>query len=608
MLAPDDRALLVDALRPPVGNTLDRAIATTFSLDLLTTLTVPLAFVGFGLGTEPDPIELMESVRETADRLDVFCQAGAIVAARWPSEIVALLEPVIHQVPRPRPGHLFHPKLWALRYRDDLGAPSYRVLVLSRNLTADRSWDVLLRLEGQASRRIRQENDELVRLIRALPDLVGAPLQPARADAIRGLADEFRRVELVPPEDASGIRFWAFGLPGRRRHDLDELFRGHRHLVISPFLSSGGLDAVVRPGPSGTDATIISRPESLDALGEKTLADADLFVVSPVAELSLDEDDLESTSPTMSLLTGLHAKVTVVEAARRVYVYVGSANSTDAAYGGNVELLCELAGGPSKLGVQAFLGDDAKFRTLLEPHVPPELPIFDPVAEEALRLDRLLFDIAQTPFSVLAEEADQLWTVVVRSDGALPSPSPAVDLWIAFYDRPLDWQALTPGAPVELDFGRRQGAELTPFLHVTAESKAPGEQVTRTAVIAASLVGGPADRLDEIIVRQIDTPEKFIRLLLLLLSLVGSPSPALPGESADAEWMWGRANVGLLEVMVRAVAANPGAVDRLAGIVERLRTHDLAATVLPADWDVVWNAIAGARRTASRRSTRGDGR
>src|SRR5262245_50230686 len=113
MLAPDDRALLVDALRPPVGTTLDRAVATTFSLDLLTTLTVPLAFVGFSLASEPDPIELMESVRETADRLDVFCQAGAIVATRWPSELVALLEPAIHQVPRPRPGHLFHPKLWA---------------------------------------------------------------------------------------------------------------------------------------------------------------------------------------------------------------------------------------------------------------------------------------------------------------------------------------------------------------------------------------------------------------------------------------------------------------------------------------------------------------
>ena len=36
MLAPDNRALLLDALRPPPGYSLDRAVATTFTLDLET--------------------------------------------------------------------------------------------------------------------------------------------------------------------------------------------------------------------------------------------------------------------------------------------------------------------------------------------------------------------------------------------------------------------------------------------------------------------------------------------------------------------------------------------------------------------------------------------
>ena len=34
VLAPDNRALLLDALRPAPGQTLDRAVATTFTLDL----------------------------------------------------------------------------------------------------------------------------------------------------------------------------------------------------------------------------------------------------------------------------------------------------------------------------------------------------------------------------------------------------------------------------------------------------------------------------------------------------------------------------------------------------------------------------------------------
>ena len=64
MLAPDSRALLLDALRPPRGCSLDRAVATTFTLDLEAALMVPLAFAGFRFEDEPDPIEVMESLRE----------------------------------------------------------------------------------------------------------------------------------------------------------------------------------------------------------------------------------------------------------------------------------------------------------------------------------------------------------------------------------------------------------------------------------------------------------------------------------------------------------------------------------------------------------------
>ena len=80
MLAPDNRALLLDALRPPLGHSLDRAVATTFTLDLETALMVPLAFAGFRFDENPDPIEIMEALRRMSERLDIFCQAGAISA------------------------------------------------------------------------------------------------------------------------------------------------------------------------------------------------------------------------------------------------------------------------------------------------------------------------------------------------------------------------------------------------------------------------------------------------------------------------------------------------------------------------------------------------
>lgn len=119
VLAPDNRALLLDALRPAPGQTLDRAVATTFTLDLSTALTIPLAFAGFRFDEQPNPIEIMEALRRVSARLDVFCQAGAINIGERSSDLFALLENVIHEVKRPRPGHVFHPKIWALRYLDE---------------------------------------------------------------------------------------------------------------------------------------------------------------------------------------------------------------------------------------------------------------------------------------------------------------------------------------------------------------------------------------------------------------------------------------------------------------------------------------------------------
>ena len=178
VFARDRRARLLDALRPPAGHTLDRAAATTFTLDLATALTVPLAFAGLRLDEQPDPVEIMAALRGVSGRLDIFCQAGAISAGRWPSDLVARIEDVIHEVKRPRPGHLFPPKIWLLRFIDQSQEPSFRLLVLSRHLTADRSWDTILWLDGRPGGRPRASNTSLVQFVAALPAVAVRPVAP----------------------------------------------------------------------------------------------------------------------------------------------------------------------------------------------------------------------------------------------------------------------------------------------------------------------------------------------------------------------------------------------------------------------------------------------
>src|SRR5271170_886920 len=158
MLNPLDRQLYLDALKPPVGYELDRAVATTFSLDLTTLLTVPLGFALLDWDDSQgrlllDPVALLHSLRKYADRITVFCQAGRIATPAKQHPLFAHLERMIVEVHAAKPHGVFHPKVWLLRFLSKEAPVRYRLLCMSRNLTSDRSWDTLLTLEGDLADR-----------------------------------------------------------------------------------------------------------------------------------------------------------------------------------------------------------------------------------------------------------------------------------------------------------------------------------------------------------------------------------------------------------------------------------------------------------------------
>ena len=123
---PRDRRLLLESLRPPNGYTLDHALGTTFSLDLLALLTAPLAFTLFdadaaltpadGDGPPADPLALLLALRRQAGRISLFCQAGRIVVPARHQLLFGYLESSVFEATAPDPAYAFHPKLWLLRF------------------------------------------------------------------------------------------------------------------------------------------------------------------------------------------------------------------------------------------------------------------------------------------------------------------------------------------------------------------------------------------------------------------------------------------------------------------------------------------------------------
>jgi hypothetical protein len=633
MLEPEGRQLLLNALRPPADFTLDYAIGTTYTLDLTALLTAP---VGFALldreasdgRAMTDPVALLEAVRRNAERIHIFCQAGAIALPSNHQPILSYVEDSIHEVVAPTQGAIFHPKIWVIRYKaTDGSAARIRLLVLSRNLTFDRSWDTILQLEGVAGHRESPGNEPLARFLRSLSAMAREPLGAPLTEAIEALAVELARVRFDLPPDFESYMFWPLGLdpappwPFPRRAD--------RLLVVSPFLTQDLLGRLVH-GSRGADV-LVSRPESLDRLGSRALASfAETFILSgdttPAEESdpeAVTEEAVTLASPTVpeavverpgTELRGLHAKLFVTEVGDRVQVWTGSANATGPAFGGNVEFLVELGGRKDRVGIDKVIGDGGdtlSLLSLLERYPPISVEPTEPSPEEALerRLEVASRSLAGYSFVARVEPGlgDEYMLRLVGTRAAVAPPP--VD-WTEFETKcwPLTLAAayavpVHPGGDaIALDFGSRSFESLTSFFAFEVTGRMEGIDVKVRFLVNARLEGAPADRRARTLANLLTNRGDLLRFLLFLLGGdAGSGEmvelgPRLlevlsrdPSNPKSMEWQ------NLFEPMVLALARDRGKLDAIARLVRDLERTDAGRDLLPEDWSEIWEPIWNSR-------------
>ena len=182
MLNPNnDRLDYGQVLAPPSNYKLDFAIGTTYSLDLDALVG---ACIALGLAEETDsdlmknPVCLLEALRTTGDKVALFCEGGQIHLPNNVTSLYILLEKMVFPVTTAKRRGIakfpsFHPKFWLIRYTNDNNEPLYRVVVLSRNLTFDRSWDVTFCMDGTLNNDETDKNapisDFLAYLVKQLP-------------------------------------------------------------------------------------------------------------------------------------------------------------------------------------------------------------------------------------------------------------------------------------------------------------------------------------------------------------------------------------------------------------------------------------------------------
>ena len=593
MLQPTNRLTLIDAMRVPTGFRFESAMAVTFTLDLRALLAAPAALALKQIttvasdGGEHEPIELLHALRSHASKLTVFSQVGEI--ALPPSRrcrVFAFLERAVVPVAAPR-GGVVHPKVWVLRYEAVRKPPTtqppeqrLRVLVASRNLTFDTSWDTVVRLDeaSDAAGALLAPVGEL------FEGLLGSAVGMASADhqnRVRSLSTALRTTRFALPEGLDDLQIHVLGLT-RTPSPLPAT--AERSMIISPFVSDDFFTRV-RPARVGE---LVSRAESLDFLGADALANVDktyAFDDGSAPDLATREDRPLTHGPGQPL-AGLHAKVFAFENGRRARLFLGSANATGAAFTSNVEILVELTGPTAVLGINQLCdgtGDEPGLRILFNEYRRSDV---NNGPDGAPPLDCARRDIARLPFEGLVEKSGIGWAVTYRSRRPLPVlDGTQIRCW------PLasagHRRLVAGGEPFEARFETSLEA-VSGFL---AFELAREDGALTSFVVPVPLVGVPAHREQSLLRALIGNAERFFWYLLALLdedsgqmALLDAAESVSEGAAADGN---GAAYLPVLEKLLRTMRRDPEKLAGLHPLVSDLADDD----ALPPGFAELWTMI-----------------
>jgi hypothetical protein len=352
MLQPSkDRLDYGNLLMPPEGFQLDNAIATSYSLDLDALISIPVALYfahSLDLNVKQDVVQVLDSIRRASSTVKVFCQKGQIKVPDNQHRLYSFIEPCIVQVP-PTHKDSFHPKVWVIRYKNNSKKIKYKVIVLSRNLTFDRSWDVAFQMEGD----FIQERQNNFRNTKPLIDFINYLSGFEKINWLKSFVGDLGKTEFkITANEFDDFTFLPTGFNGYQKNIVFDNHIYEELLIISPFITTGGLELAHQH--SRTKPILFSREFELKKINREVLTHFSVYHLSNdfvEGEEKLEVDTEENNS---SQMQDLHAKVYSYKSGWDAYLLLGSANCSRRAMENNVEFMIQLKGKNSKIGPAAI--------------------------------------------------------------------------------------------------------------------------------------------------------------------------------------------------------------------------------------------------------------
>ena len=593
MFAPSDRTNLFEAILPPPGWEVEGAILTTYSVALHTAIALP-AVIAFAAASRPETADRgrlahqeLAALRRLSGRITIFVQQASILDSGRLPPIVSEVEGMVREVTAPNGGS-FHPKVWLLRFREISSAQtSMRLVISSRNLTSDGSWDMAIVLDGRPGRP-QAGSAALPGFLRMLAGRCLRPLNAERRQTLEMLAMEAEKTAWILPPGIRRLTFRAIGV-GKASGWTPP--KSSRLAVISPFVDEATLNQLA--ASSREPFLLLTRRETLDTLSSSTVAFQRRTVLNSVG--AQDEQDAASGD--------LHAKAFFWEIGERVFAAVGSANATSPARTGrNVEFMAEFDCGAALEGKGiAKLLEPSSLGLIIEDYETGEQdPKAPPVDLRPFR--RALLDLK---LYVRCDRIDDGWSLALVVEG--PPPDHLAKALPGLRFRPVtlaEDQYTRCGVDLERSgrsayFRTLSVEEVTGFLAFEAEP----DGIPDRFVLNLEIRGLNEEERRTAVLRSVLPSENsfidFVRLLLGDIRADGeAPFVGEFGSETLTTTAWASGiEGGLLELLIRCASYEP---ERLEAVQETLASlgDEGISSVAPASFLKLWSEFSQvARRT-----------
>lgn len=566
----DDRVIFNTELAAPAGYRLGCAVGTTYSLDFETALSVPVCLALSGAANRDEvagsPLGMFAAMQKLTSKLFLFVETGNIVVPTGKtSRLITMLEPVIHEI-TPNRESSFHPKVWILRYEPENATDKakFKLIVMSRNLTRDQSWDASLVLDGVEAEK-SDDNTSLIALLELL-------LHRGNTKVNKALSDLRKSLPNVKWECPKGFRRVRFHLhDGRPGESWLPPRKSNRLAVVSPFIKAEALNRLAQT--TSRFEALITRKDQLQS-GNKDFPEiCDVRV--------LRDDAVHQSDEVISQPSGLHAKIYVAEEDvggknPRTWLTIGSGNATNAGLTceRNVEFFASLWGLTKTVGgIENILGDTGlgQLSQSWEPN--DETPEPAGPAETALR--KAQQDIVRSNMTLNWETEGDAWRARLVFDEVMPKLPDLVCMHAGLVTFHRDQSARVLGAETLLQPDAVPLTDVTRFVRIVLSYS---QEATRELVLKLPVKDLPVEnRMDAIIAEILKDASSVLRFIRLMLGEKGAlfDNGKNLARTATAQ-QTGRASAAgqpMFEVLLRAWLARDPAVERIGEVIGRLRKN-----------------------------------